>query len=71
MTLPTYEPREALRKRPVGFSLGHQRCSDLLFALWQVDPAQVQATLPAGLQVESYQAKHVDVEVFTLHEVQA
>lgn len=71
MTSPTHEQRDAVRQRPAGFSVGHQRWSDLLFAHWEVAPAQVQATLPAGLQVESHQAKHVDLEVFTPHEVQA
>ena len=71
MTLPTYEQREAAGQQPAGSSVGHQRWSDLHFAHWQVDPAQVQATLSAGLDVDSYQAKQVHVEALTLEEVQA
>jgi hypothetical protein len=57
MTPPTQEQREMVRQRPDRFSLGHQRWSDLLFAHWQVAPAQVQATLPAGLHCDTHEGR--------------
>lgn len=57
MTSPTHEQRKAVRQRPAGFSVGHQRWSDLLFAHWEVAPAQVQATLPVGLHCDTHEGR--------------
>jgi hypothetical protein len=57
MTLPTDAQREAVRQRPSGFSVGHQRWRDLLFAHWEVAPAQVQATLPRGLHCDTHEGR--------------
>lgn len=37
--------------------LGKQRWNDLLFLHWEVDAALVQASLPAGLSVDTYDGK--------------
>lgn len=37
--------------------LGRQRWNDLLFLHWEVDAARVQASLPAGLSVDTYDGK--------------
>ncbi|MFM8470505.1 MAG: YqjF family protein [Limisphaerales bacterium] len=57
MTCPTPAQREAVRQRPAGFSVGHQRWNDLLFAHWEVAPAQVQATLPVGLHCDTHEGR--------------
>lgn len=57
MNSPTHEQREALRQRPAGVSVGHQRWSDLLFAHWEVAPADVQATLPNGLFCDTHDGR--------------
>ena len=57
MTFPTPHQREALRQRPAGSSVGHQRWSDLLFAHWEVAPADVQATLPSGLFCDTHEGR--------------
>ncbi|HUF63210.1 MAG TPA: DUF2071 domain-containing protein [Verrucomicrobiales bacterium] len=40
--------------RSEGSPAGYQRWSDLLFLHWRVDPDMVQATLPRGLRVDSF-----------------
>jgi len=57
MTSPTLGQRESLRQRPLGRSAGRQRWSDLLFAHWEVEPSAVQATLPAGLHVDTHEGR--------------
>ncbi len=52
---PSPEQRLAMRQRPSAWAVGYQRWNHLLFAHWQVDPQQVQATLPAGLHVDVFQ----------------
>ncbi len=42
------------RQRPAGRALMHQEWYDLLFVHYSVDPAIVQALLPAGLTVDTY-----------------
>ncbi|MCA1964934.1 MAG: DUF2071 domain-containing protein [Prosthecobacter sp.] len=44
-----------MRQRPQARAIGYQRWNHLLFAHWQVDPQQVQATLPRGLYVDLFQ----------------
>lgn len=46
-----------MRQRPAGFPAGHQRWSDLLFAHWDVDTGDVQATLPKGLHVDTHEGR--------------
>ena len=43
-----------LRQRPAGSALGHQRWSDLLFLHWEIEPADLQATLPEGLYADTF-----------------
>lgn len=57
MTSPTPDQREAVRNRPPGFSVGHQRWSDLLFAHWEVTPDRVQANLPNGLFCDTHEGR--------------
>jgi uncharacterized protein YqjF (DUF2071 family) len=45
----------ALRQRPSSPCVGRQRWSNLLFAHWKVDPGAVQATLPRGLRVDTFE----------------
>ncbi len=40
--------------RPEGAPAGYQRWSNLLFLHWQVEPDLVQATLPRGLTVDTF-----------------
>ena len=53
-TMVTEESRLQQRVRPAGPAFGHQRWNDLLFLHWQVDPTDVQATLPRGLTVDTH-----------------
>ncbi len=55
-TAPSPERRLAMRQRPSTWAVGYQRWNHLLFAHWQVDPQQVQATLPPGLHVDLFQS---------------
>lgn len=52
---PKLEAREALRTAPAAAFVMHQRWQDLLFLHWSCDPAVIQATLPAGLQVDTHE----------------
>lgn len=54
-TTPTLAQRCALRERPATRPVGYQRWNHLLFAHWPVDPAAVQATLPPGLSVDTFE----------------
>jgi uncharacterized protein len=54
MAQPNDDSRERMRQRPERAALGYQRWSDLLFLHWEVDAAQVQATLPDGLWVDTF-----------------
>lgn len=51
---PTLTGRLAERVRPASRVVGYQRWSELLFLHWQVPVEQVQATLPAGLIVDTW-----------------
>ena len=57
MHAPTLEQREAMRQCPTRLPIGYQRWSNLLFAHWEIDPAQIQASLPSGLYVDSFQGR--------------
>lgn len=51
---PTLAQRLALRLQPPGRPVMRQRWSRLLFAHWAVSPSVVQATLPPGLHVDTF-----------------
>lgn len=55
--LPTPEQRLAMRDRPEGFPVMRQRWSRLLFLHWPMEPAAIQATLPPGLHVDTFEGK--------------
>lgn len=52
--LPTLAQRLAIRSAPSGLPVMRQRWSRLLFAHWAVSPSEVQATLPPGLHVDTF-----------------
>lgn len=54
-TLPSIAQRLAARERPKSAPVGRQRWSELLFAHWKIDAATVQATLPTGLFVDTFE----------------
>lgn len=54
---PSNDDRLALRSRPAGPCVGRQRWNHLLFAHWEVESAAVQATLPPGLFVDTFEGK--------------
>lgn len=54
---PTLAERLAERVRPTARVVGYQRWSELLFLHWDVPAAQVQATLPVGLAVDTWQGR--------------
>lgn len=53
--MSTLEAQLAAREAPDDIVVGRQRWNDLLFLHWEVDPQVVQAMLPAGLTVDTYQ----------------
>ncbi|MCF3651312.1 YqjF family protein [Synoicihabitans lomoniglobus] len=57
MTLspPNLDQRLAARDRPASSPVMYQRWQDLLFLHWRWDPAAIQATLPAGLTVDTFE----------------
>jgi uncharacterized protein YqjF (DUF2071 family) len=58
MMTPTDLQRQAVRARPGGRTpLMHQRWTSLLFLHWEIDPALIQATLPSGLFVDTWQQR--------------
>ncbi|MDP3071514.1 MAG: DUF2071 domain-containing protein [Opitutaceae bacterium] len=51
-------------------AVGRQRWNHLLFAHWRVDPAVVQATLPAGLSVDTHRgAAFLGIVPFSMERV--
>lgn len=55
--LPMLEDRLAVRECPRQRRVGTQRWSGLVFAHWEVEPAAVQATLPRGLRVDTFEGR--------------
>ena len=55
MNTPDLQARLALREDPRRFPAGHQHWNHLLFLHWRVDPALLQASLPRGLYVDTFQ----------------
>lgn len=53
----SWEQRAELQVRPTGSALMYQRWESLLFLHWSVDPEVVQATLPPGLRVDTYDGR--------------
>ncbi|MBL9189463.1 MAG: DUF2071 domain-containing protein [Opitutaceae bacterium] len=51
---PVRPPRNVSRGQKAAAAVGRQRWNYLLFAHWRVDPSAVQATLPAGLSVDTH-----------------
>ncbi len=52
---PQMAQRLALRQRSKSLALGRQRWSRLLFGHWEVGPREIQATLPPGLFVDTFE----------------
>lgn len=62
--------RLAPLRRPSGRPAGFQRWLTLLFLHWEVDPAVIQRTLPAGLMVDTYDGRaFIGVVPFTMRDV--
>ncbi len=57
VVVPTPELRQRERVRPAGRAVMRQEWAHLLFLHWAIEPAIVQATLPAGLTVDTYDGK--------------
>ena len=67
---PTMAQRLAARERPAGAAVGYQRWNHLLFAHWKVDAQAVQATLPPGLFVDTFEgAAYVGVVPFFMQRI--
>lgn len=54
---PTDEQRLALCQRPNQMPVMRQRWSRLLFAHWSISPAAIQASLPKGLHVDTFEGR--------------
>ncbi len=56
MPLPTLEQRSYYCERPIGrHPVMYQRWCNLLFLHWAIEPEVIQATLPDGLYVDSFE----------------
>jgi len=72
VTKPDIEARRALQREPAAKPVIYQTWSDLLFLHWEWDPAEIQATLPPGLYVDTYGEKaYVGVIPFRMTDVRA
>jgi hypothetical protein len=59
-----------LRQHPADRVVGLQRWNQLLFAHWEVDPGEVQATLPRGLHVDTFAgAAYLGIVPFAMERV--
>ena len=62
--------RLALRERPDQPVVLYQKWQQLLFLHWQFDPDAIQATLPPGLTVDTYEGKgYVGIVPFYMRDV--
>lgn len=52
--IPTLNQRLAHRDKPASFPVMRQRWARLLFLHWPIAPALIQATLPKGLHVDTF-----------------
>lgn len=57
MPAPTLEDRVRMRERPAGRPAMYQTWRELLFLHWDLPPEQIQATLPPGLYVDTFDDK--------------
>jgi len=57
MPAPTEEQRLSVRQKPAEAPVMFQSWADLLFLHWRWDPAEVQATLPPGLHVDTFEGE--------------
>jgi uncharacterized protein YqjF (DUF2071 family) len=72
VTKPDIEARRVLQQEPAATPVLYQTWSDLLFLHWEWDPAEIQATLPPGLYVDTYGEKaYVGLIPFRMTEVRA
>jgi uncharacterized protein YqjF (DUF2071 family) len=68
--LPSMAQRLAVRARPSSAVVGRQRWSDLLFLHWEIDAGAVQATLPSGLFVDTFEgAAYLGIVPFFMERV--
>ena len=70
-TVPTEKARLSARL-PNGqrFQIMHQRWESLLFLHWRIAPAQIQATLPPGLTVDTFDGDaYLGITVFFMRNV--
>jgi uncharacterized protein YqjF (DUF2071 family) len=69
---PDLETRKALQQEPSSTPVMYQTWRDLLFLHWEWDPAEIQATLPPGLYVDTHGDKaYVAVTPFFMNDVRA
>jgi len=69
---PTIELRRSLQKEPEATPVMYQTWRDLLFLHWEWNPAEIQATLPPGLYVDTFGEKaYVGVTPFFMDDVRA
>lgn len=54
MSTPTLEDRLRMRQRPAGRPVMYQTWQELLFLHWDFPAEQIQATLPPGLYVDTF-----------------
>ena len=57
MSLPSLAQRLALRERPARRVAMLQRWDALAFVHWEIEPARIQATLPPGLRVDTFDGR--------------
>ncbi len=57
MRQPTLAQRLAVRERPARQPVLYQTWRDLLFVHWEIDPDIIQATMPPGLFVDTFEGK--------------
>jgi hypothetical protein len=55
--IPTLNQRLAHRDKPSAFPVMRQRWSRLLFLHWPMEPDVIQATLPPGLTVDTFDGR--------------
>ena len=67
---PDLARRLAARDEPAGWAIGRQRWNRLFFAHWRVPARQVQASLPAGLHVDTHEGEaYVGIVPFFMERV--
>lgn len=68
--MTTIEAQLAARTRPSSTHVGSQRWNDLLFLHWEIEPQVVQATLPPGLTVDTFDgAAYIGIVPFFMQRV--